>query len=106
MATNFIFSFFFKDTATSEIYTLSLHDALPICRWRRARRGCAGARRRSDRRSAPSGPGVLRRDRRTGRRPARRPPGLRLRSVEHTSEFQARQYLVWRLLLELIMIIA
>src|SRR6476661_4625219 len=28
-------SFFFNDTATTEIYTLSLHDALPICRWRR-----------------------------------------------------------------------
>src|SRR5689334_24786131 len=26
------FSFFFNDTATTEIYTLSLHDALPICR--------------------------------------------------------------------------
>src|SRR6266705_5667500 len=28
-----IFFFFFNDTATTEIYTLSLHDALPICRW-------------------------------------------------------------------------
>src|SRR5258708_5801893 len=27
--------FFFNDTATTEIYTLSLHDALPICWWRR-----------------------------------------------------------------------
>src|SRR5256885_11829811 len=27
----FLFSFFFNDTATTEIYTLSLHDALPIC---------------------------------------------------------------------------
>ena len=27
----FIFFFFFNDTATTEIYTLSLHDALPIC---------------------------------------------------------------------------
>ena len=27
-----MFSFFFNDTATTEIYTLSLHDALPICR--------------------------------------------------------------------------
>ena len=27
----FYFSFFFNDTATTEIYTLSLHDALPIC---------------------------------------------------------------------------
>src|SRR6266581_6322967 len=30
----FSFFFFFNDTATTEIYTLSLHDALPICRWR------------------------------------------------------------------------
>src|SRR3990172_8453639 len=29
--------FFFNDTATTEIYSLSLHDALPICRWGRAR---------------------------------------------------------------------
>src|SRR2546422_7339817 len=29
------FFFFFNDTATTEIYTLSLHDALPICRWPR-----------------------------------------------------------------------
>src|SRR5256885_6618839 len=28
---NFFFFFFFNDTATTEIYTLSLHDALPIC---------------------------------------------------------------------------
>src|SRR5689334_24136179 len=31
----FFFFFFFNDTATTEIYTLSLHDALPICRRRR-----------------------------------------------------------------------
>src|SRR3712207_9510786 len=42
----FLFFFFFNDTATTEIYTLSLHDALPICpppgeagRERRARAG-------------------------------------------------------------------
>src|SRR2546427_7252305 len=37
------FIFFFNDTATTEIYTLSLHDALPICRgfWRRRFRGTA-----------------------------------------------------------------
>src|SRR6266542_7014846 len=38
-----IFCFFFNDTATTEIYTLSLHDALPICLHRRpARRAPAG----------------------------------------------------------------
>src|SRR3712207_6898952 len=94
--------FFFNDTATTEIYTLSLHDALPIflgpppvrrlgglCR---AARGCVPSGRRwsrlPGRRTRPA-----RRHRtgsgRTGRR-----------SEEHTSELQSRQYLVCRLLLE------
>src|SRR5690242_21605200 len=34
------FFFFFNDTATTEIYTLSLHDALPISRLRLAQEGC------------------------------------------------------------------
>src|SRR6266850_1242011 len=34
----FVYFFFFNDTATTEIYTLSLHDALPICRSRPLRR--------------------------------------------------------------------
>src|SRR3712207_7786711 len=39
--------FFFNDTATTEIYTLSLHDALPICSGRRKRepKACPGAQR-------------------------------------------------------------
>src|SRR6266480_7140279 len=42
----FFFFFFFNDTATTEIYTLSLHDALPIYRPpRRAPRGCGRGRR-------------------------------------------------------------
>src|SRR6266566_6275134 len=41
----FFFFFFFNDTATTEIYTLSLHDALPISCWER--------RYRSPRRCAP-----------------------------------------------------
>src|SRR5688572_32251453 len=40
--------FFFNDTATTEIYTLSLHDALPIYRARRRHRRPAGAPRRPD----------------------------------------------------------
>src|SRR2546425_10459273 len=43
--------FFFNDTATTEIYTLSLHDALPIslrCRARTGRRGRVDRRRRHD----------------------------------------------------------
>src|SRR2546422_7095242 len=39
----FFFLFFFNDTATTEIYTLSLHDALPIFRRRGGRRGRARA---------------------------------------------------------------
>src|SRR3712207_9559172 len=97
-----LYYFFFNDTATTEIYTLSLHDALPIfcegalgpCRSRQRRehvfekvgggsdgtgsdRGRPGARFGSSARFAP--------DR---------------RSEEHTSELQSRQYLVCRLLLE------
>src|SRR5688572_32439589 len=50
--------FFFNDTATTEIYTLSLHDALPISGRARRRRACA-ERSRSPRRSrAPRGRAV------------------------------------------------
>src|SRR3712207_7558754 len=81
------FFFFFNDTATTEIYTLSLHDALPICRPARPR---AGGRRGA----------VVRRHH--GRIPRRRRGRRRVvrRSEEHTSELQSRQYLVCRLLLE------
>src|SRR3712207_7281038 len=76
--------FFFNDTATTEIYTLSLHDALPIYGVRLHE----GARLRA----------------RDGAHPQRPAPrgrgGPRDRSEEHTSELQSRQYLVCRLLLE------
>src|SRR6266702_8995253 len=73
--------FFFNDTATTEIYTLSLHDALPIS----ARCGP-----RPDRAPPP--------ERHTCRGPA---AGVALRrSEEHTSELQSRGHLVCRLLLE------
>src|SRR2546423_6172658 len=77
----FFFFFFFNDTATTEIYTLSLHDALPICDHRRPDR-----ERRADRaaRRARHSRLVLR----------------RRRSEEHTSELQSLAYLVCRLLLE------
>src|SRR2546422_4378188 len=80
--------FFFNDTATTEIYTLSLHDALPISG------GTRGA--------AQSPPRGARSHRVAGRcRAARRPdPGNRKRSEEHTSELQSRLHLVCRLLLE------
>src|SRR3712207_7279150 len=89
--------FFFNDTATTEIYTLSLHDALPIWsrgRWPGAasgRTGRGGASRRARRRRCTA---------RTAR-PARTARAVRSpRSEEHTSELQSRQYLVCRLLLE------
>src|SRR3712207_8115045 len=84
--------FFFNDTATTEIYTLSLHDALPILEPEQAGAGEQGGPRRC------RGPevrvrGIRPRDRRAGRY-------LGQRSEEHTSELQSRQYLVCRLLLE------
>src|SRR5258705_13856435 len=80
---SFSFFFFFNDTATTEIYTLSLHDALPIScgsvrgclsrcpRGRRTAGRCSAARRHRER-----------------------------RSEEHTSELQSLRHLVCRLLLE------
>src|SRR2546430_5724846 len=80
--------FFFNDTATTEIYTLSLHDALPIY---------------PNVRQCP----MLRLHRRSGRRPgcdkAGSPSRQTLaddRSEEHTSELQSQSNLVCRLLLE------
>src|SRR3712207_7394920 len=85
------FFFFFNDTATTEIYTLSLHDALPISELERRLR-----RRRRDRPPVP--PAGRDRDAVLPDRRLRHPRGRR--SEEHTSELQSRQYLVCRLLLE------
>src|SRR5688572_32363056 len=85
-------SFFFNDTATTEIYTLSLHDALPI--WERGRRGGAhgcGAV------LAVGGSGPVRAHR---VREHPRLPRRARRSEEHTSELQSQSNLVCRLLLE------
>src|SRR3712207_8393618 len=93
---DYIMFFFFNDTATTEIYTLSLHDALPI----------SGAARDRRRRRARRVPGEPREGDDLRRRADRRHPGrrhrepARARSEEHTSELQSRQYLVCRLLLE------
>src|SRR3712207_9339558 len=84
--------FFFNDTATTEIYTLSLHDALPISPPGDLARRAAD--RTGDDRAAPDRPRPRRGDRRG------RPRDDRARSEEHTSELQSRQYLVCRLLLE------
>src|SRR3712207_7316008 len=97
--------FLFNDTATTEIYTLSLHDALPILRLQAAdgadldridRAGAADRRRPAAVRAGRGRPGPGDRARRARRD---RHPGRR-RSEEHTSELQSRQYLVCRLLLE------
>src|SRR5574338_1470743 len=69
---SFSFFFFFNDTATTEIYTLSLHDALPIspsASWSSSSRSTSGW-------------------------------GWTSRSEEHTSELQSPWHLVCRLLLE------
>src|SRR2546423_4234841 len=76
--------FFFNDTATTEIYTLSLHDALPIS----GLPAPARAARRSSRHQAAESEA----DRTRADHPAR--------SEEHTSELQSLAYLVCRLLLE------
>src|SRR3712207_6991908 len=89
--------FFFNDTATTEIYTLSLHDALPILRRRRAVRLLPGLLGPAlDARLAGLGRG---RGPRAQDLPRQHRHGLR-RSEEHTSELQSRQYLVCRVLLE------
>src|SRR5205823_13133202 len=98
--------FFFIDTATPKIYTLSLHDALPISspssKREHARRREAKERSYSVRpftsRSTTSA--IAREPPASGRRssPARRTTGRR--SEEHTSELQSLAYLVCRLLLE------
>src|SRR5258708_33427425 len=77
--------FFFNDTATTEIYTLSLHDALPIS---------PGSPVGTDWR-LPRWPS-------RGRHPHRssRGPPWEARSEEHTSELQSPDHLVCRLLLE------
>src|SRR3712207_8744059 len=82
--------FFFNDTATTEIYTLSLHDALPISR--------VGAGFEQHERLTHE---VLRQDLSFSRQGVLgRADQQQLRSEEHTSELQSRQYLVCRLLLE------
>src|SRR2546426_5875025 len=94
------FFFFFNDTATTEIYTLSLHDALPISGGRRCCSRSLPHRRRRSGSSRPLGPSC-------GTRYAAGHPRARAcsawspsRSEEHTSELQSPCNLVCRLLLE------
>src|SRR3712207_8794500 len=98
--------FFFNDTATTEIYTLSLHDALPICESHAAYFLQEQDMTRYDAVNYISH-GIAKRPGMTETRTPRgaeeesneRPSGGS-RSEEHTSELQSRQYLVCRLLLE------
>src|SRR3712207_9028233 len=91
---NYCRFFFFNDTATTEIYALSLHDALPIfvhdvegdrwvdvVWWETLEEAHAAAERAMSSGSCS-------------------PMFALIRSEEHTSELQSRQYLVCRLLLE------
>src|SRR5438874_6426253 len=75
---SFFFFFFFNDTATTEIYTLSLHDALPISNYF----------------------STMRIPRLSGREFNAGDTTTSTRSEEHTSELQSRRDLVCRLLLE------
>src|SRR5258708_40141940 len=82
----FLFFFFFNDTATTEIYTLSLHDALPIWSncggvFRESGEGIAGATTVSVAVEASCA-------------------NTKVRSEEHTSELRSPDHLVCRLLLE------
>src|SRR5688572_33200690 len=87
------FIFYFNDTATTKIYTLSLHDALPICHHR-------PQHYHDQAKHLPAHQGEVHRF----------PPDLRFqagrigdalgRSEEHTSELQSQSNLVCRLLLE------
>src|SRR2546427_8501022 len=86
--------FFFNDTATTEIYTLSLHDALPI-----SQQGRTGARSHDGRIARQQD---HEHNQRRGEHPIehRRPEEHLHRSEEHTSELQSQSKLVCRLLLE------
>src|SRR3712207_8784806 len=102
--------FFFNDTATTEIYTLSLHDALPILSTKRAAMAST-----SHCSVSTSGYSALTREKTSSQSTELYCWALLLvtlvtflrsrvrassRSEEHTSELQSRQYLVCRLLLE------
>src|SRR2546429_8425648 len=89
----FFFFFFFNDTATTEIYTLSLHDALPIsggmfAEWKKRSHGFSDL--------AIVGPDATE----YGLSGTGGQLPEKVRSEEHTSELQSRLHLVCRLLLE------
>src|SRR2546430_7208384 len=85
LTTTYVFFFFFNDTATTEIYTLSLHDALPISLY-----------------GADASSGVIQIITKQGKMGGRTfsQKVTTERSEEHTSELQSQSNLVCRLLLE------
>src|SRR5262245_64683188 len=83
---SFFFFFFFNDTATTEIYTLSLHDALPICGRGKLFEPTLDCQSMLVVKRSQEPLEILQ-------------PGL-ARSEEHTSELQSLRHLVCRLLLE------
>src|SRR2546430_4994813 len=98
MTLSFFFFFFFNDTATTEIYTLSLHDALPISVSATAHATTPAYRTYVHATILPS---------RSAAYPVKSPSAsrgstrrLHPRSEEHTSELQSQSNLVCRLLLE------
>src|SRR5260370_6870797 len=90
-ATHNYFVFFFNDTATTEIYTLSLHDALPI--FTGANKILPDGKQVSDYGVDPHGIVIFTPD-------GRYVVEMTMRSEEHTSELQSHLNLVCRLLLE------
>src|SRR3712207_7092062 len=89
----FLVVFFFNDTATTEIYTLSLHDALPISGFLPITVACKGLKSLR----VSSSPRISRSSLLSFSSSC---TCASRRSEEHTSELQSRQYLVCRLLLE------
>src|SRR2546430_11188422 len=91
--TPYFYFFFFNDTATTEIYTLSLHDALPICQKKGLSRftKTQALGHQDSKASAASAQGVD---------IIKAIIAVSLRSEEHTSELQSQSNLVCRLLLE------
>src|SRR5260370_13259591 len=83
--------FFFNDTATTEIYTLSLHDALPI--YLGLTEGMIHGHAEENSRTAVASSGIFGFG-------SRLPKPKMPRSEEHTSELQSHLNLVCRLLLE------
>src|SRR3989449_6828323 len=90
-ASSLFFIFFFNDTATTEIYTLSLHDALPICvNGRPNTSGNDGTITRFGWKAQNKSLELF----------SGEAYNVEQRSEEHTSELQSRLHLVCRLLLE------